>query len=916
MRSAQGQSRRAVPWFTDKKQLPSNNTASTPILRRLDLVETRIENMHALTRLRNPACRTLLAGLVVLTAVSTLSAQEFKNLLGEDQGIFGGARQTDPIVTAALEPQSAARGDEVTLSIRVELAPDHYTYSMNPSFGGATRIELEDLAGLEPLDDSFTADHAPKKVFEPVFDQEIEKFFDKVVWSRKYRVVGDPGSVELVGVLKYQVCDASSCRNLKHPFRVTLAAGSDRRETASTVFGAPSHPLSYSQTPERKPGRPEPLTFEFELSPADAKAGQTVTLLVTANLEPEWHTFALDQDPRMAGLPTVITIEETTGLKSLGDTFSASKEAEIERPLDHEGQPLTTLIDEKEQPIVQRVHYGRVTWTLPFEVTESGAEGGYGVAGNIRFQVCRHGTCWPAFTVPFMLGMVVEDRPEAAAGIAAQPGRNAVEPEVFDGGADLGGAGEGDIQSLGLVPFLISAVAAGFLALLTPCVFPMIPITVSFFLKQSEKEHHRPVTMAVVYCVGIVLTFTVLGLLMAAIFGATKPNMIANNPWLNLGIAAMLVFFGMNLLGMFEIRVPSWLLTWSSGKEGQGGFAGVLFMSLTFTLVSFTCTFAFLGGLFALASRGEYYWPVLGTLAFSAAFSLPFFFLALFPSWLQKLPKSGGWMNTVKVTMGMIEVGAAFKFLSVADLAWNPEPVLFDLALVLSAWIVICGCTGLYLLGLFRLPHDTPTESISVVRLAAAMTFLGFGGYLAVGLFAPEKPDAKIWEQIAAFLPGKFEGGVDDIGPFLEHKGLRFALDVDRAFEVAASTDQPLFLDFTGVNCVNCRLMEERMSEPQNRKLLESFLRVQLYTDNVPEVPDRELVDKLLERNRELQEEWFGDVTLPAYAVVAPKGKKILATFKGLETEEGQFAEFLDRGLEKWREVSAADKSKSRLARR
>lgn len=910
MRSAQGQSRRAVPWFTDKKQLPSNNTASTPILRRLDLVETRIENMHALTRLRNPACRTLLAGLVVLTAVSTLSAQEFKNLLGEDQGIFGGARQTDPIVTAALEPQSAARGDEVTLSIRVELAPDHYTYSMNPSFGGATRIELEDLAGLEPLDDSFTADHAPKKVFEPVFDQEIEKFFDKVVWRRKYRVVGDPGSVELVGVLKYQVCDASSCRNLKHPFRVTLAAGSDRRETASTVFGAPSHPLSYSQTPERKPGRPEPLTFEFELSPADAKAGQTVTLLVTANLEPEWHTFALDQDPRMAGLPTVITIEETTGLKSLGDTFSASKEAEIERPLDHEGQPLTTLIDEKEQPIVQRVHYGRVTWTLPFEVTESGAEGGYGVAGNIRFQVCRHGTCRIPMTVPFALGAVVEAA--ATPDAAGRPGAEVADVQE----AEDVSAMEGDVRAGGLFPFLVSAVLAGFAALLTPCVFPMIPITVSFFLKQSEKEHHKPVTMALIYCAGIIVTFTGLGLLLAVIFGATQLNVIANNAWLNLAIAAVLIFFGMNLLGMFEIRVPGWLLTWTAGKEGQGGVIGVLFMSLTFTLVSFTCTFAFAGLLLVWASKGDYYWPIVGMLAFSAAFSLPFFFLALFPSFLQKLPKSGGWMNTVKVTMGMIEVGAAFKFLSVADLGMNPTPIMFDYSLVMSAWVIICLCTGVYLLGMFRLPHDTPADSISVPRLVAAMTFLGFGGYLAVGLFAPNEPTGKVWEQIVAFAPPRFEGGVDDIGPFLEHEGLRFALDVDRAFEVAEARSQPLFLDFTGVNCVNCRLMEDRMGEPENRGRLQKFLRVQLYQDNVPDIADRELVDKLLERNRNLQEEWFGDVTLPAYAVVAPKGKKILATFKGLETEEGQFAEFLDRGLEKWREVSAADKSKSRLARR
>ncbi|MEO1996467.1 MAG: cytochrome c biogenesis protein CcdA, partial [Planctomycetaceae bacterium] len=444
--------------------------------------------------------------------------------------------------------------------------------------------------------------------------------------------------------------------------------------------------------------------------------------------------------------------------------------------------------------------------------------------------------------------------------------------------ADDGSSQTPAVADQGLLPFLLTAVLAGFAALLTPCVFPMIPITVSFFLKQSETTHHRPVRMASIYCLGIIGSFTVIGLMMAAIFGATSINNLANNPWLNVFIAGVLVFFGMNLLGMFEIRVPSFLLSWSAGKQDRGGVLGVLFMALTFTMVSFTCTFAFLGLLLALAAKGQYYWPILGTTAFSAAFALPFFFLALFPSVLKKLPQSGGWMNTVKVTMGMVEIGAAFKFLSVSDLAWNPMPVMFDYAFVMSSWIIIAGCTGLYLLDMFRLPHDTKSDSISAIRLGFAIAFLVFGAYLSVGLFGNEKPRGFVWDQIESFAPPNLEGGQEaDLGYVIVHDGLQYSLEFEKAAQFAAEQNMPMFLDFTGVNCVNCRLMEKRMEQPHNRKRLERFVRVQLYTDNVPHIQDKALVQQLLESNRKLQEDWFGDVTLPSYAVIAPP-KPALAT--------------------------------------
>jgi thiol:disulfide interchange protein len=338
-------------------------------------------------------------------------------------------------------------------------------------------------------------------------------------------------------------------------------------------------------------------------------------------------------------------------------------------------------------------------------------------------------------------------------------------------------------------------------------------------------------------------------------------------------------------------------------------------MAFTFTLVSFTCTFAFAGGVLVLASSGQYFWPMVGMLAFSTAFASPFFFLALFPTLLKQLPKSGGWMNTFKVTMGMIELAAAFKFLSVVDLRWNPVPTFFDYSTVMTAWIVISACTGLYLLGLFRLTHDTPSQSISALRLVFAMGFLSLAGFLGVGLYGTQQPGGVLWAQIKSFAPPHFEGGESDLGPFVTHDGLEYALNFDQAIQYAQDRNQPMFLDFTGVNCVNCRYMEkEKFPKPHNRERLAGFVRVQLYVDNIPHMSDRRLAQRLLERNRDLAENWLGDVTLPAYAVVTPDGKRLLATYMGTERRDGEFAEFLDKGLENWQKVSG--KSGSQLARR
>lgn len=877
-----------------------------------------------------------LTATVALCAMAVRAQPGFQDVLN-----LGGASkaQPNPEFTTRLIPADAQPGSTVTLEISVKIPPEHYIYATTETSGAKTKINLQRQNGLKSLDDAFQPDHDPKIVTEPGFgdkEQALQKFVDRVTWTRRFQVRPDVDvrDVSIEGNITYQICGNGTCRPQSHRFTVTLAsAGPAVPEPASradagsppTLTAPPAdvfEPAGKSDEPtrfEHKVVKTTVAAWTVSLQPRQAKPGDEVTLTLTAELQPGWHVFALDQQqlPNDGGGPLQTVIE----LKEFGDLKTASPAFAGPDPL--------TKASEGFSGLEERIHEGRVVWTQRFRVPADAKPGEVPLSGAVAYQMCNARMCLPATGFTFhgnlSIGATTISEPAVLAVKGPMRGRQAAEliasapvvggaTELAPGGVAIANA-RGIDKSKGLIFFLITAVLAGFAALLTPCVFPMIPITVSFFQKQSEKEHHRPVNMALVYCLGIIGTFTGLGLLISILFGAAALNGLANLPWINVFIGGMLVFFGLNLLGMFEIRIPSWLLTYTSGKEALGGFVGVLFMALTFTLTSFTCTFAFLGLLFAAAANGDRLWPFLGLLAFSAAFALPFFFLALFPSLLQKLPKSGGWMNVVKVLMGLLELGASFKFFSVADLKWHPEPWVFDFEFVMAAWIVTAVIAGIYLLGCFRLPHDTPSEHIGAFRLVSAMGCLGFAAYLSIGLFSAEKPTSVVWTNVAALAPPKLKGGTDSFGPYLEHGGLKYALDFQRAVEVAARRNLPVFIDFTGVNCANCRKMEDGpLSQPHIKARLDKFILVQLFTDRVPVIQDEREANRLLEQNLRLQQQ-YGDVSLPSYAVIPPDPNvlkdpaRILARHIGYEPREEVFAQFLDDGLAKWQKLSAAPKA-------
>ena len=434
--------------------------------------------------------------------------------------------------------------------------------------------------------------------------------------------------------------------------------------------------------------------------------------------------------------------------------------------------------------------------------------------------------------------------------------------------------------------FFWLAISAGAFALITPCVFPMIPITASYFAKRGGDSRQAALKNAVLFGGGIIGTFTAVGLATSVLVGAAGMSRFAASPWVNLAIAAMFAVFAFNFFGFYEIRIPSGVLNRldrvTRDRASSGGLGAAL-MGGTFAVTTFTCTAPFVGTLLVLASQGQWQQPVVGLLLFSTTFAVPFFFLALAPRVLGKLPRSGGWLTSVKIVLGLIELGAALKFVSNADLVlgWG----IFSRQVVLVSWAVLCGVIAVYLVGV-RFPVRATTRPHAIGATLAA-GFAIFGIWLGLGL------DGRTLGEVEPFLPPRAEdtpaGALAMAERGEEHDGLHwYQNDLEGALAAAREGGNRVFIDFTGYTCTNCRWMESNMfTIPEVTEQLERFVLARLFTDGEGEVYEDQM---------DYQKEKFGTIALPLYAVLDGEGETI-ATFLGLTRDREEFLEFLKGAL-------------------
>lgn len=470
----------------------------------------------------------------------------------------------------------------------------------------------------------------------------------------------------------------------------------------------------------------------------------------------------------------------------------------------------------------------------------------------------------------------------------------------------------------GLWAIFFIAFISGFAALLTPCVFPMIPMTVSFFTKQS-KNRAAGIRNAIIYGVSIIVIYVVLGLLVTWIFGAGALNALSTNVWFNLIFFVLLLVFAASFLGAFEIMLPN---SWANKVDSQadrGGMIGILFMALALAIVSFSCTGPIVGTLLVEAASKGGIAPVIGMLGFSSALALPFMLFAMFPGWLNSLPKSGGWLNTVKVVLGFLELALAFKFLSNADLVLQLH--LLEREVFIAIWIAVFGTLAFYLFGKITLPHDSPLSHISVGRLSFGLVVLSFTIYLIPGLWgAPLKlisafPPPMEYSESPKGFGGSGNAvavGVLPEGAKSGPHGIIVFDDYESGLAYAKTVNKPIMLDFTGFACVNCRKMENNVwSDPKVLSILkEKVVVISLYVDDKRELPkDKQFISKTTgEEIETIGDKWtdfmiskYKTNTQPLYVLTDLEGNNLntaqpTISYVGIK----EYHEWLETGIAKF----------------
>lgn len=652
-------------------------------------------------------------------------------------------------------------------------------------------------------------------------------------------------------------------------------------------------------------------------------------IVCTATMDPGWHLYS--QYVGEGGpLPTALTFEPNSSYKLVGKPY--------EYPKAHVEYDETFKMDVGSWA-------GSASFTQRIKLLKSEK---FTISGLIEYMTCNEGSCIPldydlSVNVDGTQYSLEESGDEDIDTIVADSmSIDTIAPDTAGTNAttDLGDdTDENDLANTSLWSIFIIAFLGGLIAIFTPCVLPMIPMTVTFFLKGSENKA-KGRRQAFSFGASIILIFTVLGSGLSIIFGPALFQTLSTHWIPNVIFFLIFMIFAFSFFGMFEINMPSGLITKSDKQADKGGFFGPFFMALTLVLVSFSCTVPIIGLVVVMLSNGEFLQPIVAMFGFGLAFAVPFTVFALFPRWLGNLPKSGGWMNTLKVVLGFIEVALGLKFLSVADMAYGWH--LLDRQIYLALWIVIFSLLGLYLLGKLKFKHDGEEKHTSVPKLMLAIISFSFVVYMIPGMFgAPLK-------ILSGFIPPQSSNEFDvrkivreeikinqiaggnaeshlctstpkysDYLDELPH-GLEGYYTMEEALACAKEKKMPIFIDFTGKGCVNCRKMEDNVwVEPEVLKRLRNdFIIVSLYTDVRKSLSEEEwvsaevsysgkVIKDLGKKNQDYQIRNYGQNSQPQYVLLDYEGNKLIKETKGYDPDVDDFVRFLDEGLEAFKKKEA-----------
>lgn len=643
------------------------------------------------------------------------------------------------------------------------------------------------------------------------------------------------------------------------------------------------------------------------------KGNGEVELTANFKIDPTWHLYDI-HIPEGGPMPTSLTIDNLKGATKAGE-FKAVN-SKLKKSYDEIFQ-MEIGYYETQATFVQRL-----------KVTDKAA---FLLEGDLRSQVCSEvdGQCipikidlsfkskdLPATLVP--AGGTSADITDEASSVdtattdtlnqtstAAASSSDLWKPVIEEVKA-YGAAGDTSDQSLFWI--FLGGFGGGLLALLTPCVWPMIPMTVSFFLKRNKKNKGKAIKDAMTYGLGIIIIYVALGLLITAIFGASALNDLATSAIFNLIFFALLVVFAISFFGAFELVLPSsWTNKMDQKADSTTGIISIFFMAFTLALVSFSCTGPIIGTLLVQAAgSGSIVAPAIGMFGFALALAIPFSLFAIFPSWLESMPKSGGWLNSVKVVLGFLELALALKFFSVADLAYGWG--ILDREVFLVLWIAIFALLGVYLLGKLKLPHDSDLKHVSVPRLFLAIISFAFAIYMIPGLWgAPLK-------SISAFSPPLF---TQDFNLYKGEVHAKFD-DYEAGMEYARKNNKPVMIDFSGYGCVNCRKMEASVwTDACVKDLLEKdYVLITLMVDDKKKLPEVIEVEEngkttklktIGDKWSYLQRHKFGTNSQPYYVLLDHAGKPIGPSY-AYDEDVNKYIEFLNTGLTNFKKIKEETK--------